>query len=680
MKSAVHQYEDKLLEFAYGELARQEADAVEAHVRGCARCSQALDEIGGVRATMSQLPMVPAPDAGLDSLLAYAEQAAKRNAEGTARPVASIWKRFLAPLVTVMALLTVGVVGFRAKEEFDTSPASAAADTKVAEMEAKKDAPPPPAVAQAEQPPPVAAAPQPQPHPAPAVDELAANKDPNVIDAPVMKAALGAPKEEAEKPVEISEVANNKKGGKALEAGITPQSVTRRASPKTDNTESDSAFGDMNDTLADGKKAPPPPPPPANTGKTGSDQQQKNEAAGGKEGAVAAKPQDWSNAAQRGGKDNYYVDDLTKSADKAPTKAPTRPQMAPKQPEEPTDGWSDKTARQKADVKEAKQAPKESPRPEAKPDVVAKAPAPSAPNAPPPSSQGTLFGLNNGSTGSSSGVGGLGTSSNSPNANAGPARAELAAKAKEEEKLEKAKLAAEQSRRDEELRRSAAEKSPQAGEAEAQYRPSPAPTTVAPPAPSSPMMNRPEPKKKSKDSMSLTPYGMSSSSPGSGGRAQQQTASLDEDGAAVTASERERNETDDSRKMVQQGREMAVDLIEQARVASSRGDRSSEIQLASRAIQLGATGLTKVEALKRLCDAYDALGESERADAYCTQLLKEFPSSAAAQVVAQKRNAQRVSPAKAKKSAPAPVDRKAYDFEEAKEPKPADAAPALQSY
>ena len=53
MKNAAHQYEDKLLEFAYGELARPEADAVEAHVRGCAKCSQQLSEIKGVRATMS---------------------------------------------------------------------------------------------------------------------------------------------------------------------------------------------------------------------------------------------------------------------------------------------------------------------------------------------------------------------------------------------------------------------------------------------------------------------------------------------------------------------------------------------------------------------------------------------------------------------------------------------------
>src|SRR3990167_2268151 len=100
MKSAAHQYEDKLLEFAYGELPQHEADAVDAHVRGCTRCSQSLSEIRGVRATMAQLPMHSAPDAGLESLLAYAEQAAKRSSTRTAP---SVWKRFLMPLASMAA-------------------------------------------------------------------------------------------------------------------------------------------------------------------------------------------------------------------------------------------------------------------------------------------------------------------------------------------------------------------------------------------------------------------------------------------------------------------------------------------------------------------------------------------------------------------------------------------------
>ncbi len=119
MKTAVHQYEDKLLEFAYGELPTPEAEAVEAHVRDCARCTRALSEIRAVRSTMSALPMEPAPDAGLESLLAYAEQAASR----AKHPAPSRgWRRFLAPLASAMALVVVGVVAWRANQAFDPDP------------------------------------------------------------------------------------------------------------------------------------------------------------------------------------------------------------------------------------------------------------------------------------------------------------------------------------------------------------------------------------------------------------------------------------------------------------------------------------------------------------------------------------------------------------------------------
>lgn len=157
MKTAVHQYEDKLLEFAYGELPAHEASAVDAHVRGCARCTRALEEIRSVRSAMA-LPMEPAPDAGLDSLLAFAEVAAKRNAEA-GKPV-PFWKKYLTPLVLVATLVTVGVVATQANKEVDLSPAAAASDQTASEYskreERKKaDAPPSP-------PPVTAAAPQPE--------------------------------------------------------------------------------------------------------------------------------------------------------------------------------------------------------------------------------------------------------------------------------------------------------------------------------------------------------------------------------------------------------------------------------------------------------------------------------------------------------------------------------------
>ncbi|WNZ59366.1 zf-HC2 domain-containing protein [Myxococcus sp. MxC21-1] len=93
-----HAQEDRLLDFAYGELPVPEARLVEAHLESCARCTQALDDIRGVRATMSQLSVEPAPDAGLESLMAYAQQAARRAAAGPA-PKPSRWRRWLLPVV-----------------------------------------------------------------------------------------------------------------------------------------------------------------------------------------------------------------------------------------------------------------------------------------------------------------------------------------------------------------------------------------------------------------------------------------------------------------------------------------------------------------------------------------------------------------------------------------------------
>jgi hypothetical protein len=123
MNNAVHQYEDKLLEFAYGELSAHEAAAVDAHVKGCPRCADVLAQIQSVRSTMRALPMVPAPDAGLESLLAYAEQTAKRNAEAKKKVW---WRRCLVPLASAAALTVVGVVAWRASQEFNPDPATVA--------------------------------------------------------------------------------------------------------------------------------------------------------------------------------------------------------------------------------------------------------------------------------------------------------------------------------------------------------------------------------------------------------------------------------------------------------------------------------------------------------------------------------------------------------------------------
>ncbi|MER2565804.1 MAG: zf-HC2 domain-containing protein [Myxococcaceae bacterium] len=131
MSAGVHQYEDKLLDYAYGELPAHEASAVDAHVRTCAKCSQALEQIKGVRSVFAPLPMVAAPDAGLESLLAYADQHARRAKTEKQAP----WRRWIFAFSSAAALLVVGVVAVRASKE---SPQSAMDIVAGAEKETRK--------------------------------------------------------------------------------------------------------------------------------------------------------------------------------------------------------------------------------------------------------------------------------------------------------------------------------------------------------------------------------------------------------------------------------------------------------------------------------------------------------------------------------------------------------------
>jgi hypothetical protein len=133
----LHAQEDRLLDFAYGELPSPEARMVEAHLQGCVRCTQALDDIRGVRATMSQLSQEPAPDAGLESLMAYAQQAARRAAAGP-EPKPSRWRRWLLPVVGVASVATFGILSIRAMEPGMMKPNLSAAAQEKAPM--RKDA------------------------------------------------------------------------------------------------------------------------------------------------------------------------------------------------------------------------------------------------------------------------------------------------------------------------------------------------------------------------------------------------------------------------------------------------------------------------------------------------------------------------------------------------------------
>jgi len=121
----LHAHEDRLLDFAYGELPAQEARVVETHLQGCTRCTELLEGIRGVRTTMAQLPMEPAPDAGLDSLLAYAQQAARNAAAGPA-PKPTWWRRWLVPAMGVTAVSALAIVSIQVRGKVNLEPELAA--------------------------------------------------------------------------------------------------------------------------------------------------------------------------------------------------------------------------------------------------------------------------------------------------------------------------------------------------------------------------------------------------------------------------------------------------------------------------------------------------------------------------------------------------------------------------
>jgi hypothetical protein len=73
-----HPDEDRLLELAYGEAPSAEARTLRQHVDGCTRCRDVLQGIAEVRSAVRSVPPDPAPERGLESLLAYGEEAAAR--------------------------------------------------------------------------------------------------------------------------------------------------------------------------------------------------------------------------------------------------------------------------------------------------------------------------------------------------------------------------------------------------------------------------------------------------------------------------------------------------------------------------------------------------------------------------------------------------------------------------
>jgi hypothetical protein len=528
MKSAAHQYEDKLLEFAYGELPQHEADAVDAHVRGCTKCAESLAEIRGVRATMAQLPMEAAPDAGLDSLLAYAEQAAKRNAEA-ARPAPSFFKRFLVPLASLAALATVGVISLRANEEFDTSPGAAAAEKKVEEYERteKKQ------VAEAQ-----AVLPNEAPAPAPVAVAAAqpqgeTNAEPEAIPEGDGLLAQNRPDDRKEW---------GGKRGYVEPSKPAPQSITRRAQKTAVPADDafDQAFGGGLST----EKGKPSP-------------KKKSKALEAKQELA----QDFSNTGTGG---------FDKDANSAETKSDLGKLGTRGASTGPT--WGD--------------------------------------------SAGSAYGLGTGSTS----PGGAGRVSDD------------LAKNYMEPRASPPKIVAKEDAapRDEESR-----KAPLADPAPAPKPSAPAPSVAPPPPPTQATVPS------SRGSFGLRSMTNSPSTPSTADddqAVQEKLDAINQDSNAKFA-ERQKQEAAQTQR---------TNSLQSAREANKKGDLNGEISFALATLNGGATGSQRAEALKRLCDAYENLGDDAKADPYCHQLLAEFPTSTFAEVVTRRRGAsQRATPAKA---------------------------------
>lgn len=159
-RTATH-VEDVLLDFAYGELPAEQTREVEAHLSSCAHCQAQLDDIQGVRKVMSKLPESAAPSAGLDSLMAYAEQAARRAQVGPP-PKPTWWRKFFLPVLlgsaAVVAFFTVADQAYEgrsldqdvaraaeAKAGAEAADSARAKEKSKLEAFAGLEAPPPPA-------------------------------------------------------------------------------------------------------------------------------------------------------------------------------------------------------------------------------------------------------------------------------------------------------------------------------------------------------------------------------------------------------------------------------------------------------------------------------------------------------------------------------------------------------
>ncbi len=108
--------QDRLLEFAYGELGRRGTREVEAHLAACPACAGVYRRIAGVREVMGLLEPEPPPGHGDQVVLASAREAAQRRREE--RPALGLplwaWKASVATvLVAAVAGVSVKIVSMR---------------------------------------------------------------------------------------------------------------------------------------------------------------------------------------------------------------------------------------------------------------------------------------------------------------------------------------------------------------------------------------------------------------------------------------------------------------------------------------------------------------------------------------------------------------------------------------
>ncbi len=99
--------DELLLDYAYGELDGASLRKVEEHLSVCPACRVAVARVSDTRRAMAMLAPELAPSAGLDSLFAYAEQAASRA--GTSSPPRGRW-RWLGAALSAGLFATVILV------------------------------------------------------------------------------------------------------------------------------------------------------------------------------------------------------------------------------------------------------------------------------------------------------------------------------------------------------------------------------------------------------------------------------------------------------------------------------------------------------------------------------------------------------------------------------------------